>query len=647
MLDGLLQPQEGAAGAQVAVVRGMHGVGKSAIGSYWAHRRRTMFEGGDLFGDFSKRRHGGAVDVSEVLGDFLRDLGTADVAVPPTLAARQKLFGRLTADKKLLVLLDDVDQPAQVKAVLPSGPGSVVVVTTNFGLEELLYDGAHLVEVDPLGDDTARQLLTEMVGNKRVSAESMAVDDLIRTCAGLPIALCVCGGRLASHPARSISWLAEQVAWEGRALRALSGPGAYAVEGVFDFAYSDLPAPTALVYRRLGLHPGRDISAPAVAALAGIGLAEASEAVDVLHDAHLVEMPVSDRFRLHDLIREHTLACAVRDESESGREESLGRLVDWYCDALRVADRSIVLDRLRLSDLIQSKSQNLPVFATPAASFGWFGGERLNVMSVQRAAYDREWDENVWLIAEALWPLCASHRLFAEWIESQQLGIAAALRLGDAAVEARMRSQLARAYAELGNFEAAEDEMARAVSAVEVCGNDMLKASVREFGGVCRLRQGDADRALDAFRAARSMFEMGGHARGVALQDYHIGWALTALGQYGAALDTLGVARAELAAVGDEISVGRVMVRRGEALCGLERYDDAAEELAEALNAMGRLDIPFEQADALETLANVVETRGSTDAARAHRQQAYRIYKSLGHPHADDLLSLITRGLTA
>jgi tetratricopeptide (TPR) repeat protein len=647
MLDRLLQPREGTVGAQVAVVRGMHGVGKSAIGSFWAHRCRTMFEDGDLFGDFSKRRHGGAVDVGEVLGDFLRDLGTADAAVPPTLAARQKLFGRLTADKKLLVLLDDVDQPAQVKAVLPSGPGSVVVVTTNFGLEELLYDGADLIELEPLDDDTARDLLIGMVGVERASAESMAMDDLIRTCAGLPIALCVCGGRLASHPTRSISWLAEQVTREGRSLQALSGPGAYAVEGVFDFAYSDLPLPTARIYRRLGLHPGRDITAPAVAALADVGLAEATEALEVLHDAHLVEMPTSDRFRLHDLIRDHTLACAVRDEPEPDREESLGRLVGWYCDAVRVADRSIVLDRLRLSDLIQLKSQNLPVFATPADSFGWFGGERSNVLSVQRAAYDREWDKQVWLIAEALWPLCASHRLFAEWIESQQLGIAAGLRLGDAAVEARMRSQLARAYAEFGDFQAAEDEMSRAISAAEVSRNDMLKASVTEFGGVCRLRQGDAERALEAFRAARPMFETGGNARGAALQDYYIGWALTSLGEYGAALETLGLARAELAAVGDEISVGRVLVRRGEALRGLGRYDEAAVELAAALDAMSRLDIPFEQAEALETLASVVESRGNADVARAHRQQAYRIYKSLGHPHADDLLSLITRGLTA
>jgi tetratricopeptide (TPR) repeat protein len=444
-----------------------------------------------------------------------------------------------------------------------------------------------------------------------------------------------------------ISWLAEQITRESRPLRALSGPGAYAIEGVFDFAYSDLPAPTARVYRRLGLHPGRDLTAPAVAALADIGLTEATEALDGLHDAHLVEMPTSDRFRLHDLIREHTLACVVRDESEPEREESLHRLVCWYCDALRAADRSVVFDRLRLSNLIRSTSRNLPAFDTPADSFGWFGGERSNVMSIQRAAYDREWDEPVWLIAEALWPLCASHRLFAEWIESQQLGIAAALRLGNVAVEARMRSQLARAYAEFGDFEAAEDEMARAISAVELSGNDMLTASVREFGGVCRLRHGDGEGALEAFRAARSMFEMGGNARGVALQDYYIGWTLTSLGEYQAALETLGLARAELAAVGDEISVGRVLVRRGEALRGLGRYDEAAEELAGALDAMSRLNIPFEQAEALETLASVVESHGGVDAARAHRQQAYRIYKALGHPHADDLLSLITSGITA
>ena len=48
-------------------------------------------------------------------------------AVPPTLDGPTHLYRQLTASRRLLVVLDDVAEPAHVKPLVPTGQGSVVV----------------------------------------------------------------------------------------------------------------------------------------------------------------------------------------------------------------------------------------------------------------------------------------------------------------------------------------------------------------------------------------------------------------------------------------------------------------------------------------------------------------------------------------
>ncbi len=640
-LDRVLERSELASGPVVAVVNGMHGVGKSAIGSYWAHQNRRRFPSGDLFGDFSKRRHGVGVDVGDVLSEFLRELGTAEVAIPVSLGAKQRLFERLTADKRLLVFLDDVDQPSQVLSVLPSGAGTVVLATSNFRLEELVREGAELVPLDPLDEGTSRRLLEQIAGQDRIAREPAAADVLIDVCAGLPIALCVCAARLVSHPSRSVARVAEQITVGARPLRALSPPGEYAVEAVFDFAYHDLPPELGMFYRRLGLHSGPDLVAAVAATLADVTVTVAAERLESLYNAHLIEQPEADRYRLHDLVRQHAQTCVEGDDAEPVRELAVRRLVDWYYAALRVVDRAIVRDRLRLSDEETVQAYGLPKLGSVAEAFGWFELERPNVMAVLRVAVEREWDVRVWQIAEALWPLCASQKLFSEWIESHQVAIVAAQRLGDLAVEARMRSQLARAYSERGEFDQAETEMDAARVAAADCGNELLRASVLEFGGVCRLRAGDTADAVEAFAAARAIFEANGNARGVALQDFYTGSALVRAGEHGLALEPLEGALDAMAALGDEINVGRSLVKRGEALAGLGRADEARSVLERAVETLQRVGVWFEQAEAFEALAAIAERDNEAELARAWWQQAYRIYRQFGHPRADELLVML------
>lgn len=644
VLDRLREEAEHASGPIMAVVSGMHGVGKTAISSHWSHLNRRHFRDGDLYGDFSRRTHDGIVDVSDVLEGFLRDLGTADAAIPTSFPERQRAFRALTAERKLLVLLDDVDQAAQVLDLLPSGAGSVVIATSNYHLDELLADGAEYLPLRPLERDACVDLLTKMVGPARMSRESIeTIDALIELCGGLPVVLCVCASRLVKHPEKMVSWVLEEVGRQKRKIRALSGPGAFAADATFDFAYGDLDPPTALLYRRLSLHQGQDLGIAAAATLAGGELGEVAQALEVLFDAHLLESPQTDRYRFHTLVHDHALGCAEACEDQSALEDAMRRLVDWYCTGVRNADRAIVRDRLRLIDDDVVSSPYAPEFANGTEALEWFDGERGNLMVVMHAAADREWDEQVWLIAEALWPLCYNHRYFTEWIDSHTTGIAAALRMGDFAAEARLRSQLARAYAEQGEHDDASEQMTLAKVAAEVGGNPMLKASVEECGGMCSLSAGHAQSSLETFTRARAMFVACASVRGTAIQDYHIGKALLELGEYESALEPLAQATDALAGGEDDITVGRVLLRRGEALVSLGDVEGAKEALARVVAIMVEREIWLEQGEALELLARIAEKAREVEIAREQRQQAYRIYKEHGHPRAELLLDDMTR----
>lgn len=641
-LDRAIRPADIA--PAVLVLHGMHGVGKSATGRQWAALNRNRFPGGDLFASFSRHDRSTSVPMEDVIAQFLRDLGVESASIPADYAARVEKFRNVTQNRKLLMLLDDVEFAAQVEPSVPTGTGSVVVVTSRRRLEELFQKGADSVELQPFGAKEARKLLTRMVGKDRIQREPEAVDLLIDRCGGLPIALCLCAGRLVSDQVRTVDWLVKRIDSEPTPFAAFNGLTSSEIQAVFDFTYSDLAPESATLYRRLGGLPGANFPAEAAAALAGMPLASAQRALDDLHRAHLVELAAYDRYRLHDLVRTHTTVCNQRDETDDEREGGLARLVDWYYAVLRNADRTVVGDRIRLSHDVVLTAEAVTTFDSRADTFEWFSLERPNVIGVIQTAFDHEWDDRVWEIAETLWPLCASHKYFNEWIKSHELAVASAVRLQDAAVEARFRSQLARAYSQRQEHQLAAREMAAAHRAAERSDNDRLRASVTEFGGVCLLDADDHRAALIEFERAREMFKALGVTRGVALQDLYIGSALVMAGQPDRALMSLSKALPVLSAADDVISVGRVRVQRGEALLQLQRPAEAKVELEMAAAIMKGLGIKFEQAKAYELLARAANESDRPDIAQDSLREAHTLYMQLGYAELAREVALLIEG---
>jgi tetratricopeptide (TPR) repeat protein len=637
LLDELLGEADAAPGPVVAILSGMRGVGKSAAGSHWSNRVRERFSDGDLSVDFAKRRRGGAVSVSDVLADLIRDLEAPGFAVPGTLAERTRVFGQITSSRRLLMLLDDVSSAAEIKPLLPNGAGSVVVVTSNFHLEELVHDGASLIPVDPLDDEASLTLLRRMCSKQRIDSELEEAERLLEICGGLPVALCVCGARLARRRGRSLAWLVAEIENEAARLSGLSGEGG-SVRAVFDFAYGDLERRETLIYRRLGLHPGRDLHWAHAAVLADMPQVEAEESVSALEDAHLLEPSYSEFYRQHDLLRIHARERVEEEDTETAREGALRRLVDWYYATLYRADRVVGFDRLRLApDEPPTIEQDLlPVFNSPEAVFAWFNAERPNLMAVLRAAAEREWDDRIWQMGEAMWLMLFNRQVYEDWAEATKLGVESANRTGNRAAEARMRALLARAYHDRGELDRALSELNTALATAEPAGHGEVIAAIHEYLGTARMSKKEYAKAIAEFELARDFFVKNDMRRGAALQDNHLGAALTRQGEPDKALAPLRSAVGCMKEIGDDLNLARSMLYLGQAEKA-SATGDARMTLLSSLQMARPLGMRHVEAQVHETLAEIAEGAGEKETATAHLHHAHDAYRDIGHPRAETM----------
>ncbi|MEV0144396.1 MULTISPECIES: BTAD domain-containing putative transcriptional regulator [unclassified Nonomuraea] len=204
-LNTALRPDPGVAVPGVMVLSGPAGVGKSTLALRWAHSRIDWFPDGQLHADMAEVGAGGdgpGGGLDAVLDRFLRALGVAGADLPAGRAEKLALYRSCTARRRLLVVLDDVRDGDQARALLPGGANCRVVITSTDPLDDLVArQGAHREFLRPLPEDEAREL-ADLLVDTAVGAQ--AVSELVATSCGSPLSLRLGAARLQSRrPARS------------------------------------------------------------------------------------------------------------------------------------------------------------------------------------------------------------------------------------------------------------------------------------------------------------------------------------------------------------------------------------------------------------------------------------------------------------
>ncbi|MQA83495.1 MAG: tetratricopeptide repeat protein [Streptosporangiales bacterium] len=503
-LDRLRELLTGGDAGTVAIsaVDGAGGIGKSALAIHAAHQLAEEFPDGQLYVNLQGAAAGTLpLEPGDVLARWLRALGdTTQVTDPEEAAAR---FRSVVAARRMLVILDNAVDAAQIRPLLPATPTCAVLVTSRRVLAAL--DGATHLHLDALSSEEAETLLARIVGARRVIAEPEAAARIARLCGYLPLALRIAAARLVARPEWPLAALADRLADEHRRLDELSLAD-LEVRATFQIGYRDLDSSpsgrgAARMFRLVGLLDGPDIGVEVAAALADLSAAQAEAALEHLVDAQLLESPTPNRYQMHDLVRLFARERAHDDEPEAERVAAVRRALDCYLAAAKQA--MLVIDpsnTLRRDRIHIRPAGDMRTHADAAA---WTDAERANLLSAAQQAETLPGASGVAVqVAVALNRPFEARGYWRELITLNRLAIKCAERSGDRRGEALARSDLGSAYGKLGHL---DDQILHLERALAICvesGDRDLKGHVLNYLGIAYRRQGHLDKAIDRFEQA-------------------------------------------------------------------------------------------------------------------------------------------------
>ncbi|MFF0410193.1 BTAD domain-containing putative transcriptional regulator [Kitasatospora sp. NPDC004745] len=342
LADRLLAEVPPGATAAPTVITGSGGIGKTALALRVAHGVRDRFGHGQLYADLGGT--GDPAEPGEVLGRFLADLGVPAEEIPADQEQAALLYRSLTADRRVLVVLDDASSAAQVRPLLPGCRAGRVVVTSRHRLADL--DGARTIALAPLDEPASLDLLGSIVGRRRVEAEPHAARAVVRRCSGLPLAVRIVGARYLGRPNWDLGRLAARLARSAHLLDELR-VGDLGVRVGLESGYRSLqgdsrdrpalPDPAA-VFRMLGAIGAEHTDAGIVAGLLDCQVDTAEAVLEALADAHLLHDRGCGRYHLDHLLRAYARERAEAEDPPERRTETLRRLLSGY---LRMAEDSL------------------------------------------------------------------------------------------------------------------------------------------------------------------------------------------------------------------------------------------------------------------------------------------------------------------
>ncbi|MDI2032284.1 tetratricopeptide repeat protein [Saccharopolyspora sp. TS4A08] len=629
--------------ARIAMFTGLPGVGKTSVVQRAVDASNDgAYPGGELYVDLGFLRENGTTAVNDGLADCLRSLGVDDKVMPPTFSGRVNHYRSKTRDRAMLVVLDDVIEPAEVAPFVPSAPGSAVLVTSNHQLSELVVDQAEVVPVHPLSDEDGAKLLASLCTENRAVEEPAAIRELAGLCGGLPIALRVAAARLLSHPSLSVSDLVAEIRAENSGLAPFGSPKTNRVASVFTACYNELPDAAARLYEMLGLFPGVDFDRDLILSLGGGTPTELRRALDALLEANLVLDKGRGRYGLHSLVRRHARGAAdAAHDAARLRHDVLRRSIAYFLRRCAHADLAVMTKkRLRITSHDEVLAGEPSPFTGEDAkkdALRWMDSERTNLMAVLRAALDTGAHRAAWQLAEAMTALYVNRRYLEDWVEATRIGVRAAQLDDNRQAEARLRSFVSRAYSDLGDLDAAQAALDESLPIAETTGNQRLVASVWELIGRVHDVRGEHESAVAAYRRTIALFEAASDGRGAAFVTYFLGTSLLELGQPDEALETLHHAIGLIQTVPDQRMEGRALTAVGLTHHRLGDIERAVAVLHQAVDLLSRGDDHYYAAHAHEALATVAETIGDAALRRDSLQRAIEIHARFGTPRLEAL----------
>jgi DNA-binding SARP family transcriptional activator/Tfp pilus assembly protein PilF len=631
--------------ALITVIGGPAGVGKTALAVHWARRAAADFPDGQLYVNLRGFGPADPLPPAEALRAFLDALGVPAARLPATLDGRQALYRSLLDGRRMLIVLDNARDPAQVRPLLPATPTAMVLITSRSELAGLVAsDGARTLTLDVLSGTEAYQLIAGRLGEPRLAAEPEAADELIGLCARLPLALAITAARAVAHPGFTLAALAAELRDARGRLDALStGEDATDVRAVLSWSYQSLQSPAARMFRLLGLHPGPEITAAAAASLAGTGLAEARRLLRELTRCHLLAEPAAGRYAFHDLLRAYAAEQASAVDSDDDRRAATGRMLDHYLHTAHAAAMAINSARGSL-DLCPPRPGTVPENVDGHdRAMAWFAAEHQVLLSVITLAAEVGFDGPAWQLP---WTLADYLQWQGQWddlVAIQHIALAATERLSDTEAQAKAHLSLGRACFSLRSWKDARSHLSRALELYVGLGDRVGQARCHINLGKVAERLGHHRGALSHARQALTLFDETGNQPGQARALNNVGWYHALLGDHDQALMRSKQALVLQRKLGDRCGEANTWDTLGYSHHHLGDHAQATSCYQRAANMFEEIGDRTGQAETLIHLADARSAAGSGEAAIAVLRQALRLLDEMHHPDADQVRDKLSR----
>ncbi|MFI9005921.1 ATP-binding protein [Actinosynnema sp. NPDC053489] len=584
----------------VTVVHGPPGVGKTSLVVSAGHELGGRFADGCLFLDLRGTR-ADRLDPDQAVRRLLRACGVRPADVPADSGHRLALYRSVLRDRSVLLILDNPLDEAQVRPLLVTGPGSMVLISSRN-----LLVGLHAtsrLELGLLPEPDAVDLLGTIVGRDRVAAEPEETARVVRLCGGVPLALRISGDRLAGRPGWPVARLADQLADERHRLSALSA-GDVQVRAAFELSYRVLDDRARAVFRRLSLLPSADVGVGTAAVVAGLPPDDTEAVLEQLTDASLLGVSAKPgRYTVHDLLRLFAAERLERDERPEAVQAARLRARDWPAATATAAARCFTPGH-------EPPDEVRALFPDLAAATAWLLDEQANWLGALRLLVRDGQHRQVLDLATAMHWYSDHQGDGSLWLEVFTAGADAARALGAADDEAAQLNFLCWThYILLGRPQDALEAHRRALRVATEAGNLVEQAWALYYRGGIEVVFGSPTAAVDFAEESVRLFEEAGYPLGEHLAWSALGKALHRAGRFE---EAVGAQRRAIQRYrrwqgiegpATDNSLGVMLMRLGESLSPCGRHEEALEAFAEA-------DACFTANAARTGLANVNVMRG-------------------------------------
>ena len=503
-IDTLINALRRQSRACITGISGMGGIGKTELALLVAERLRDAYPDAQFFLNL-QGTDANPRSPQEAMEICIRAFLGPEAKLPEDSEQLSHLYRSALSGKRVLLLLDNAADSAQVRPLLPP-PGCAVLVTSR---QSVALPGMTPLTLHPLNEEEAQQMLLEIAPRAEPAAQQIC-----KLCGYLPLALRAAGSLLAITVDLDPVNYAGQLQDERSRLERIGTEGVEIdVAASFNLSYARLTPEAARVFRLLAVFPFTFDGVAEEVVCADEGHVQLS---DLVRRSLGLYDESTKRYRLHDLTRLFARAKLSEEERADGQK----RFATHYGHVLAIANGlclqggESLLPGLSLFDLEWGNIQAGHAWVTAQAGSGAADMERLSMGYPDAGVYILDLRQH------------SSERI--RWLE---IALAAARQLQHREGEGVTLGNLGLAYADLGETRRAIQFHEQYLAIARELGDRRGQGNALASLGIAYRNLGETRRAIQFHEQYLAIARELGDRRGEGKAIGNLGLAYADLGE--------------------------------------------------------------------------------------------------------------------